>query len=128
MLLPPNVPVYTIKDECLGSFALDREREEIIKKFTDARALLIKLIEEIESDKINTFAGLPNKYKDVIPSVNQYIMQFYSKQGQLCGHIDNFDTKILNGNFEEFTTSRIKGLIEIYNDTNNFLQNIIKTT
>ena len=28
--MPPNKPAYTIKDECLGTFALDREREEVI--------------------------------------------------------------------------------------------------
>ena len=33
--MPPSQPAYTIKDECLGTFALDREREEVIKLFTE---------------------------------------------------------------------------------------------
>ena len=45
--------------------------------------------------------------------------------GQLCGHIENYLDKIANSNLEEFTTTRVKGLIEIYNSMNDYLNDII---
>ena len=35
MVMPPSKQAYTIKDECLGTFALDRDREEVISEFTE---------------------------------------------------------------------------------------------
>jgi hypothetical protein len=46
-----------------------------------------------------------------------------NKVGQLCGHIDNYMTKINDMNLEEFTTSRIKGLVSVYKEINGYLEN-----
>jgi hypothetical protein len=115
ILMPPAIPAYTIKDECLGTFALDREREEVIKLLTETLDINNKLIEKISNDY--------EKYETIIPNVKQYGELLDSKIGQLCGHIDNFMSKILNGNLEEFTTTRIKGLVELINNKNSYLQN-----
>ena len=116
VLMPPNIPVYTIKDECLGTFALDREREDIIKLFTESKNIYDKLM--------NTITDNYDKYQPVMPNIYQYQNLTDSKIGQLCGHINNYNDKINSGNLEEITTSRIKGLTELYNDMNSYLQNV----
>ena len=58
-------------------------------------------------------------------NINQYQSLMLSKIGQLCGHIDNYNDKINNTNLEEFTTTRIKGLIQLYNNMNSYLNDII---
>ena len=47
------------------------------------------------------------------------------KFGQLCGHITNYMDKIHNADLDEFTTSRIQGLISIYKDINKYISSII---
>ena len=114
MLTPPNVPAYTIKDECLGTYPLDRDREENIKDFIDILNTYKKLIETINNNENNMY--------DIVDPISEY--EFLTlKMGKLCGHIKNFKDKILSGNLKEITTSRIKGLIEIFNETINNLQN-----
>ena len=117
ILFPPNKPAYTIKDECLGTFALDREREEVIKLFTDVKNAQYKLYEKI----INEY----EKFEPVMLNINQYKDTMETKKGQLCGHIDNYSEKIENNNLEEFTTTRIKGLIELYSNSIGFLYDVI---
>jgi len=116
VLMPPNTPAYSIKDECLGTFSFDRDREEKIKIFTESYAALIKLAEQIINDV---------KFQSIIPNVIQYDQIMLMKMGQLCGHIENYLDKILSGDLNEFTTSRIKSLIEIINENIVNLQNII---
>ena len=118
MLMPPNTPAYSIKDECLGTFAFDREREAIIKTFTETYGVLIKHSEQIINDV---------KYQPVIPNVIQYDQIMLMKIGQLCGHIENYFDKILAGDLDEFTTSRIKSLTELFNENILNLQNIINS-
>jgi hypothetical protein len=114
MLTPPNIPAYTIKDECLGTFPLDREREEVINDFTDILNTYKKLLETINQNENNMY--------DVVDSISA-VSILRLKMGQLCGHIKNFENKILSGNLKEITTTRIKGLMEIFTETINNLQN-----
>ena len=117
ILMPPTTPAYTIKDECLGTFALDREREEVIKLMTEAKNIMYKMMDTISIDY--------DKYQTIMPNIQQYQTLMDSKMGQLCGHITDYSSKINNNNLEEFTTTRIKGLIALYNDMNNYLQNVM---
>ena len=113
MLTPPNRPAYTIKDECLGTFPLDRNREEIIKEFIDILNKYKKLLETINENE-------NNMYDLVDPISENSILTL--KMGKLCGHITNFESKILSGDLKEITTSRIKELMVIFNETINNLQ------
>jgi hypothetical protein len=115
MLMPPNQPAYTIKDECLGTFALDRDREEVIQEFTKVKNDYNKIMDEIanNSEKIMTLNQTVRQYENLL----------INKVGQLCGHIDNYMTKINDMNLEEFTTSRIKGLVSVYKEINGYLEN-----
>ncbi len=115
MLLPPTQTAYMIKDECLGTFALDRDRESTILDFTKELAKYNEQTEELELG-VNK-----DNYKTVAPNVMQYTTLMYSQIGQLCGYIDNYQQKIEDINLEEFTTSRIKQLIKIYTQMNLYL-------
>lgn len=107
MIIPPSTQAYTIKDECLGTFALDRDREEAIREFTEVIDKYNKIIDEFTSDA---------KYTTVMPNVRQMEDLMFNKVGQLCGYITNYMTKINTMQLDEFTTSRIKGLKKIYGD------------
>ena len=117
ILMPPSKPAYTVKDECLGTFALDREREEVIRLFTQVKNINSKLSEK--------FVDKYEKVESVMLNVIQRIEIMQTQIGQLCGHIENYLDKIANSNLEEFTTTRVKGLIEIYNSMNEYLSDVI---
>ena len=114
MLTPPNIPAYTIKDECLGTFPLDRKREETITEYVDILNKYKKLLETINENENNMY--------DLVDSIAENAI-LDLKLGKLCGHIKNFKEKILSGNLKEITTTRIKGLMEIFTETINNLQN-----
>lgn len=115
MVMPPSKQAYTIKDECLGTFALDRDREEVIREFTTAIGEYNKLTDEFSSDA---------KYDSVMPNVMQTEEQMFIRIGQLCGYIDNYMIKINKMQLDEFTTSRIKGLKKLYGDMVIFLNKV----
>jgi hypothetical protein len=129
MLIPPNVPVYTIKDECLGTFPLDRDRAKVITKFTDAYSTFVKLsedmvklcLEDIENEKAGDCIEL-------LFTVVNYLNNVDFKIGQLCNHINDYSNKMMDGNLEEFTTNRIKGLIEIFKESNSYLKNLLESS
>jgi len=114
MLTPPNIPAYTIKDECLGTFPYDRDREERIKDFTDILNTYKKLIEDINNNDNNMY--------DLVDVISENSI-LTLKMGKLCGHVTNYKDKILSGNIKEITTTRIKGLTELFNETINNLKN-----
>jgi len=116
MLMPPTQTAYIIKDECLGTFALDRDRDQIIKDFTTQLNKFNKFTDKMASN--------PNKYSTVMPNVMQYETLMNSQIGQLCGHIENYSQKIVDLNLEEFTTSRIQQLIKIYTQMNLYFRKI----
>lgn len=120
IIFPPNRPAYTIKDECLGTFAIDREREQKIQDLTTEKDIYNKFIDDITTNY--------DKYQSQLPTIRNYEDLATNKMGQLCGHIQNYMRKIHDLDLEEFTTNRIKGLTNIYKETNSYLANIIKNT
>jgi hypothetical protein len=144
MVMPPNIPAYTIKDECLGTFALDRKRETIINEFIDSYNYTVKLIEQIgkkcaldidvdiarkimkDPNYINTSSIRSDMFSKCIKKMQTYITYtLNSKIGQIAAHVDNYLTKINNGNLGEFTTTRIKALIKLFNDANIYLKQLL---
>ena len=115
MIMPPTKQAYTIKDECLGTFALDRDREKVIREFTAVKDEYNKLTDEFSSD---------SNYDTVMKNVNQMELLMLDKVGHLCGYIANYMTKINNMQLDEFTTSRIKGLKKIYGDMVTYLNTV----
>lgn len=142
MLMPPSdQPAYTIKDECLGLFSLNRDREEAIKDFTDAKDKYEK-INEIVDDKIENIiseilSGDLNssinknkkKYKEKITKlqktkIDTLTVILDNKVGNFCGYIDNYPAKIHNMELDEFTPTRLKGLTKIYDGAVRYLIDI----
>lgn len=120
IIFPPNRKTYTIKDECLGTFGLDRERENKIKELTDEKDKYNKYIDNISKDY--------DKYQSQLSIIRNYEDLAMNKMGMLCGYIPDYMNKIHDMDMEEFTTNRIKGLISIYKEVNGYLNNIITNT
>lgn len=115
MLFPPTQTAYMIKDECLGTFAIDRDREKVIRDLTLEIQAYNKYSDVIESDT-------KNQYDSIKPNIRQYETLMQARIGELCGHIDNYYNKLKDMNLEEFTTSRIKKLITLYTQMNSLFK------
>ena len=102
----------------MGTFVKDNEKEELIKDLTNVRNKYNKLIDNISSNY--------SKYQSQIPTIKIYEDASMKKMGMLCGNIPDYLQKIQSMNMDEFTISRIKGLINIYSETNNYLEKIVK--
>ena len=87
-------------------------REEVIKEFTDVKDDYNKLIDEFIAD---------SKYDKVMKNVRLTEDLMFNKVGYLCGYIQNYMKKINTMQLDEFTTTRIKGLIKIYDDMVKYL-------
>ena len=120
ILMPPSRTAYIIKDECLGTFFVDREKENAIKELTQEKSIYNKYIDTIQSNM--------EKFQSQIEIIRTYEDLAQRKMGQLCGHIPNYLEKINNMDMAEITTSRIKGLISIYKEVNSYLAKIIENT
>jgi len=120
ILMPPTTPAYTIKDECLGTFGIDREKENTIKDLTKEKDTYNKYIDTIQTHM--------NKYQSQIATIRNYEDLAQRKMGELCGHIPNYLEKIHKMDMTEITTSRVKGLIGIYREVNGNLAKIIQNT
>jgi hypothetical protein len=119
MIMPPTKQAYTIKDECLGTFALDRDREEVIKEFTNIYNLYYKLLDSL-LDNLSS----DSKNDKLVKNIGQMEILMENKVGQLCGYIANYMKKINTMQLDEFTTSRIKGLKQIYGDMVKYLNTL----
>jgi hypothetical protein len=120
IIFPPNRPAYVIKDECLGTFARDNEKEDMVRELTEERNKYNKMIDDITSDY--------NRFQSQIASIKNYEDLAERKMGMLCGGIKNYLEKIQNLDMEEFTINRVKGLTEIYREINGYLSDIIINT
>lgn len=120
ILMPPTASAYVIKDECLGTFGIDREKESAIKDLTAEKEKYNKYIDTIQTHM--------EQYQSQIEIIRNYEDLAQRKMGQLCGHIPNYMEKIHNMDMTEITTSRVKGLIGIYREVNGYLARIIQNT
>jgi len=73
---------------------------------------------------MDDIANNSDKYQSIQININQYDSLREFKIGEMCGYIPDYLAKITNMNLDEFTTTRIKGLISIYSDMNSYLQNV----
>ena len=120
VLMPPvGVMAYTIKDECLGTFEMDRERERLIAELTELKAQYNKNVDILSSNY--------EKYKSQAQYFRQQDDNALRKIGQLIGHIPDYMDKIHNMNLDDITDSRLKGLIAVYKEANSNMEKIIKS-
>lgn len=120
IIFPPSQMAYTIKDECLGTFSRDNEKEDRIQELTEEKDKYNRYIDDISNDY--------NRFQSQISIIKNYEDLAERKMGMLCGNIPKYMEKIHNLDMEEFTTTRITGLINIYKEVNAYLADIIKNT
>ena len=119
IIMPPTQDVYIISDDCLGTFALDRNREKSINDLSDAMGRYRDSCDEINS---NT-----EKYKNIMTSYNQFNYFLEYEVGILCSHIDDNWVKLTDMNLEEFTTSRIVTITHQIDLTTSQINELIKS-
>lgn len=112
IMMPPNKNFYIIKDECLATTMIDKNREVLIIKLGESIGRHKKFI-----DLIKTY---PDKYQPIQQSIYQYEQALNIEVGMIVGHIQNWNDKLNQMNLEEFTTTRIAQVIAIY-ELNNLL-------
>lgn len=117
IMFPPVKPAYMIKDECLGTFDYNKEREELIKT-------LKNVINEYNT-KLLTINKIDSEVRNT--NISNYQTLMYRKIGESCGHIKDYMNKIENMDLDEFTDNRIKSIIYNYKDMNNFLDKILES-
>jgi hypothetical protein len=120
ILMPPSTKAYIIKDECLGTFGVDNEKRDAIDKLSEEKQIYNKYIDIIQSQA--------NRFRTQIQIIHNYEDLSSRKIGELCGHIPDYMDKIHTMDMEEFTISRVKGLIAIYKEINTNLEKIITNT
>jgi hypothetical protein len=116
VLVPPVEKAYIIKDECLGTFQIDKDRENSIKTLTEKKTIYNKYIDEIASN--------PEQYRGQIITIRQIEELAQRKIGELVGHIPDYMNKLHSMNMDDFATSRINSIINIYIDVNLQLKKI----
>lgn len=112
VLMPPATPVYMIKDECLGSFPMDKNRNEIIRQLTEQITFHRKFL-DIRNEN-------PDKYQTIWSTVRQNEDLLNLELGKIVGHIKNWQKKLMNMDLEQFSTSRLESMYFIYEKTNKF--------
>ena len=117
IILPPSRRTYIIKDECLGTFARDTTREQVIREFINVKDKYNKYIDEIKNNS--------TQYQSQMNMIKIYEELSLKKLGQLCGHIAGYMDKIHNAELDEITTNRIQGIIRIYIDINSHFATIV---
>lgn len=120
IIMPPTEPTFSIKDECLGTFTLDKSRESAINLFTENLD---------EYNKINSLFidNTNNKYDSLLDSVKNFNNLLLLEIGIICGHIDNYYTKLLSLDLEEFTNTRIEQIALLYSLITNELEDLINS-
>lgn len=120
VLMPPvAIMAYTIKDECLGTFEMDRERERLIAELTK--------LKNIYNKNVDILSNNYEKYKSQAQYFRQQDDNSLRKIGQIIGHIPNYMDKLHNMNLDDITESRIKGLITVYKEANSNMEKIINS-
>ena len=112
-LLPPAQPIYEIKDECLGTFHKDKNKDDAINKL------------EIQ---IVRYKKLLDSYKDSNNACNNWVavqnysIQIYQRIGEYVGHIPDYIDKIENIEMDDFTISKIISITALYKNLNDYME------
>ena len=107
MIMPPAQASYTIKDECLGTFSIDHTREEVIRELVELKDIYDKLIDNYNDGSIKKTAALTKQMTNL-----EDLKKI--KIGEVCSHISDYENKLEQMNLDEFTTSRLKSVLNIY--------------
>ena len=112
-IFPPNRDVYMIKNDCLSYIKIDEERTKLVKQVQK---------EIRDSNKyIKIFTSNPDEYCESKQGILLRISQKDDKLSQYLGHINNYQSKLENGEFDDFTNERLNNILTLYQSLNEFL-------
>jgi Na+/phosphate symporter len=112
-IFPPNRDVYMIKNDCLSYIKIDEGRTKLVKQVQK---------EIRDSNKyIKIFTSNPDEYCESKQGILLRISQKDDKLSQYLGHINNYQSKLENGEFDDFTNERLNNILTLYQSLNEFL-------
>lgn len=112
-IFPPNRPVYMIKNECLSYITIDENRQKLIKTLSQEIIKNQKFVDKVSEN--------PTEFCESQVAVMQRINQKDELLSKYLSHIDNYQYKLENLDFDGITNERLKTLIEAYESLNQYL-------
>ena len=113
-VIPPIKPVYNIKNECLSFQKIDLKRQRLIKKIKNYLDE-VKKMEGIKKDHErycgDRFEEVENNFK----LLESYLLKYLA-------HIPNGYTKLINLEFDDIPTTRLKIIAEKFKEFSIFLR------
>lgn len=113
VVLPPVKIIYQLKNDCIGTMKIDDKRNVLEKN-------LEKQIRKYKN-LMKTYKRNGKKYCTNWSLVTQFQDISFKVIGEHVGHIEEYQTKINTYNFEEFTDSRLKIILEEYYKMNDYM-------
>jgi hypothetical protein len=118
VFLPPNVPVYILSEECISTDDTrfyNIERRKIIMKLNNE----IKTFKRLKHHLVNTKNDCVIDINDPsYDNYNQVRKSFNKKIGTLVHYISNYEKKIQQNKFDEFTTGKLNYIYKLYKEYN----------
>jgi hypothetical protein len=114
LLFLPDRQIMEIKDECIGTYQRDKTKDKAIKNFEDILTNYNRLMEKYKTE--------PEKICQNWNAVQAFSTKIFSRIGEYVGHIPNYLDKIEKQNFNDFTTSKINKIAELYEILNNYIE------
>ena len=113
VLLPPIKQVYQLKNDCIGTMKIDNKRN-ILEKNLEKQIRKYKNL-------MKTYRRNGNKYCANWSLVTKFQDLSFKVIAEHVGHIENYQSKINNYKFEEFTNTRLKVILEEYYKMNDYI-------
>ncbi len=114
VLFPPKYDLYMIKNDCLSYNRIDFARRKLMNK-TSNEILISKKYMDVYKNK-------PELYCDSGQGVKDEVFKLDDLLAKHLGHIDNYLTKIEEGEFDAFTNSRLELIYKLYKQFNTYLE------
>lgn len=113
-LIPPEVDVYILKNDCLAYEQIDESRQEIALQLEASFKKLVRLTKDINSyadksssnNKSNQVATICGGEKTV-SEINAKVTETYEFISRNLGHIPDYIKKLETANYEDFTTDKL---------------------
>lgn len=113
LLFLPDIPIYEIKDECVGTYQRDNNKDDAIRKLNE---VIIEYNRKMDKYKSN-----PEDICNNWEAVQKYSMQIFTRIGEYVGHIPDYQKKIENMNLDEFTVNKINKISDLYHSLINYI-------
>ena len=115
-LIPPEIDVYILKNDCLAYEQIDESRQEIALQLESAFKKLVRLTKDINSYAGTTSSNTKSKSNRVanicggektVSEINAKVTETYEFISRNLGHIPDYIKKLETANYEDFTTDKL---------------------